>query len=465
MMEKYQPGDKITDRYQIIDLLDRGGTGIIYLAEDLSSKTKVAIKVVSLKQIDRWKTLELFEREAKTLAFLNHDAIPKYIDYFHLEDSNNLDFYLVQEWIVGKSLAALVENGWRIKEQRVKKIAVQILNILDYLHKLNPPVIHRDIKPQNIIIDEKLKVYLVDFGAVQNIYRNANSLGATCVGTYGYMPPEQFRGKAFFSSDLYSLGATILFLLTHRSPADLPHKRMKIDFRNRVSVSDEFANWLEKMLEPALEDRFNSAAAALNSLNYKSLNDRARSQPKSSVVIERNKPFNSKILLRRTEDTLKIKLPPSGLNLTNIGAVASSLLIIFLVLSLDLKLLTGTSTIYFTGLIGFTTFLAIHLAAIAAILFTLWQIFGYIIIKIEPEVFWITWKLFKLQNRRCGNTANLHQVERITQRNEQDKTINYCALWHGTKKYTFGRDLTSIEQSWLVNEILDFLSDIIDLMY
>jgi ankyrin repeat protein len=131
---------------------------------------------------------------------------------------------------------------------------------------LTPPVFHRDIKPQNLIGGKDGKVYLVDFGAVQNTYRSTFSYGSTVVGTFGYMAPEQFQGQALPATDLYGLGATLLFLLTHRSPADLPTDRLKISFRKRVHISEQFADWLEKMLEPDAEDRFVSAASALAAL-------------------------------------------------------------------------------------------------------------------------------------------------------------------------------------------------------
>ncbi len=164
------------------------------------------------------------------------------------------------------SLDGGVKKGWHPTEIQVKNVAIQILNILRYLHQLNPPIIHRDIKPQNIILQPNGKIFLVDFGAVKDIYHNTMSMSGTFVGTVGYMPPEQLRGKAYCASDLYSLGGTLLYLLTHRSPDELPQKRMKIDFRSCVEISPEFADWLEVILEPMWEDRFQSATAALNVL-------------------------------------------------------------------------------------------------------------------------------------------------------------------------------------------------------
>ncbi|AKG19986.1 protein kinase domain-containing protein [Calothrix sp. 336/3] len=265
----HQPEDIIAQRYRIIQILGEGGSGTTYLAEDTDKHQLVALKALSLHRLNDWKLMELFEREAKILSQLDHQAIPSYLGYFHTETTLEHCFYIVQAQAPGKSLAASIADGWRTTEDEVRYIAEQILEILVYLHSLNPVVIHRDIKPQNIIRRDDGKVYLVDFGAVQNTYYNTFMRGSTVVGTYGYMAPEQFRGQAVPATDLYGLGATILFLLTHRSPADLPMERLKIDFRHHVQISDEFADWLEKMLEPDMEERFSSAVEALAALSGK----------------------------------------------------------------------------------------------------------------------------------------------------------------------------------------------------
>ncbi|MEM8807348.1 MAG: serine/threonine-protein kinase, partial [Cyanobacteria bacterium P01_G01_bin.38] len=181
---------------------------------------------------------------AQVLASLNHPSIPKYIDYFQIETADNCFFYIVQEVAEGKSLAELVAAGERFSEAEARRVAIEILKVLQYLHGLNPPIIHRDIKPQNIIRHEDGRIFLVDFGAVQMVYRNTMAFGSTVVGTYGYMAPEQFRGQAYPATDLYGLGATLLNLLTHQNPGDLPQHRLHYDFRAYVTVSDEFADWL-----------------------------------------------------------------------------------------------------------------------------------------------------------------------------------------------------------------------------
>jgi ankyrin repeat protein len=274
----YQPGEIVAQRYRIVTPLGEGGSSITYCAEQLETGERVVLKVLSLRNQADWKRIELFEREAQVLAKLTHPGIPRYVEYFYLDTETDRTFYIAQQLAQGQTLAQLVETGWHGTEDEIKQIAVQILNILVYLHQLKPPVVHRDIKPQNIILkrdgsagdpnssNPQMQVSLVDFGAVQQTYHSTLARGSTIVGTFGYMAPEQFRGQAVPATDLYGLGATILFLLTHRSPSDLPVKGLKIDFRKQVKISPQFANWLEKMLEPDVDLRFSSASEALKVL-------------------------------------------------------------------------------------------------------------------------------------------------------------------------------------------------------
>jgi serine/threonine protein kinase len=243
--------------------------------------------------------LELFEREARVLATLAHPGIPQYLDYFDLDTPDDRRFYLVQELVEGESLLAKREQGWQPSEDEVKAIARQTLDILIYLHGLNPAVIHRDIKPENLIQAPNGRIVLVDFGAVQEAYRATISRSGTFVGTLGYMPPEQFRCQTVTASDLYSLGATLVYLLSGKSPADLPQVRMKLDFRSAIEVSPNFAHWLETSLEPALEDRFPSAVVAQEALQQNlpfTLNPgQALPQPADSQIILSKSPQNTTV--------------------------------------------------------------------------------------------------------------------------------------------------------------------------
>ncbi len=267
--------DSLEQHYRQLHKLGKGGMGTTYAAEDVNTGKKVALKVISLQNKTDAKSLELLEREVSILKQLNHPNIPKYIDYFQLEDDNKL--YLVQELVPGKDLNQQVKEGLRLTEKEVKNIAVQVLSILDYLHNFEPRIIHRDIKPHNLILSDDGQIFLVDFGAVHNAYYNTMIGGTVGIGTIGYMSPEQQIGKPVPASDLYSLGRTLLYLLTRRPPDHLlPHKEtVNLEvIGDYIQLSDEFLGWLEKILEPDVDERFYSAKEALKGLkNPKLVNE------------------------------------------------------------------------------------------------------------------------------------------------------------------------------------------------
>lgn len=253
-------------RYQLKQKLGQNASRQTWLAVDLATQPHqlVIVKLLAFGDEVQWDDLKLFEREAQVLKHLNHPQIPNYRDYFCINDKL-LWFGLVQQYIPGSSLKELLHQGKRFTEQQVRQISVELLNILVYLHELNPPVLHRDIKPSNLILGEDDQVYLVDFGAVQH---KAAKEGATftVVGTYGYAPMEQFGGRAVPASDLYALGATLIHLLTGTVPADLPQRNLQIQFAERVSSSSTMVCWLQHLSEPALERRFSTARLALAAL-------------------------------------------------------------------------------------------------------------------------------------------------------------------------------------------------------
>lgn len=184
------------ERYQVDTLLGHGGIGDTFKALDRQTGQWVALKAVSLTAAENWKTIELLEREAEVLQQLKHPGIPAYIDAFYCDDEQDRTYYIVQQLAPGQSLQALVDSGWRATEADVVKIATQLLDILVYLHQHEPPIIHRDIKPQNVIYDaQQDHISLVDFGSVQNTYYSTLGHASTIAGTFGYMAPEQFQGS------------------------------------------------------------------------------------------------------------------------------------------------------------------------------------------------------------------------------------------------------------------------------
>lgn len=261
---KVKPGTVINNRYKILNKHNFGAMGKTYIAEDLQSARHVIIKLMIFTEMEDWKTFELFEREVKTLKNLNHSNIPKYIDNFEIHEDEDVYYFLVQDLIEGQNLYELIESGRRFSYEEVLSIFKSMLEILNYLHRLNPALIHRDIQPKNIILNPNNEIFLVDFGSVGQIAKNTMAAGNTFVGTIGYFPPEQMMGKVFPSSDLYSLAMCMVFLLTGKNPADLPMKSGKVDFESRVEVHSYFIEIINKMTDFNPDTRFRTTAEVLD---------------------------------------------------------------------------------------------------------------------------------------------------------------------------------------------------------
>ena len=247
--------------YQIEKELGQGGFATSWLARDTRNQQLCVLKKINLAQMDTWKSLELFERECKTLKHLKHPGIPHFIDAWSHEGNNEQapEAVLVQEYIPGKNLEQWLEDGRRFSEAEALELALQMCEILSYLHGFSPPVIHRDIKPGNVILDDKQRLFLIDFGAVKQTL-SSQSQSVTLIGTFGYMPLEQMEGRSLPASDLYSLGATLVFLLSGRTPAELERKNLKLDFRPHTLLSNKFNQILDTLLEPDLSKRYSNVA-------------------------------------------------------------------------------------------------------------------------------------------------------------------------------------------------------------
>ena len=199
--------------------------------------------------------MELFEREAKILQQLHHPRIPAYIDYFSVETSSETKFVLIQDFVEGKTLQQRVKEGWRGTEAEILDVFMQLLEICTYLHTHQPQVIHRDINPKNIILSPTDEVYLVDFGTGREIIRTTVYGGSTIVGTFGYIPFEQFSGQASPASDYYALGGTLLYMLTHCHPSDFPAEGLKLTLPSSLQTSPNIHRLLERLLEPDVKKR------------------------------------------------------------------------------------------------------------------------------------------------------------------------------------------------------------------
>lgn len=260
-------GTRIADRYAIVEVLGQGSFGRTYLARDeREGERLVAIKQLHAQGSDLFKRYELFEREAAVLGALRHQGIPAIYDHLRVEREGGEDAYLVMEYIEGASLAALIERRHHFDAVQLTDLLLGLLDILDYLHARVPPVLHRDIKPANVIVRPSGAPALVDFGAVRNVFKAADEGGSTIVGTFGYMPFEQYMGQAGPASDLYAVGATFLHLVTGRPPTDFAGPDGAVRVPEGLPGGDALRGVLVRLLAPAASERVPSARAAREAL-------------------------------------------------------------------------------------------------------------------------------------------------------------------------------------------------------
>ena len=254
--------------YQIKRCLgqNRLGGRFTYLVTNIETQQPVVIKQFQFAQSGAsWGEYDAYESEIKMLEQLKSPSIPRYLDSFETPTG----FCLVQEYKKAPSLA----QPRHFTPLEIKQIAIAVLEILVYLQRQRPTVIHRDIKPENILVDRsqrQIKAYLIDFGFAR---RGSQDLAASSVvkGTLGFMPPEQlFNRQLTKASDLYSLGVTLICLLTKTKSIEIGNliaQDYRIKFKHLVpKLSCQFIDWLSKMTAPSLKERYPNAVAALKAL-------------------------------------------------------------------------------------------------------------------------------------------------------------------------------------------------------
>ena len=264
-----QAGVTLAKRYLIQEVVGLGGMGSVYRARDMhfpSVNKLVAVKEMINSAPDplvRETIVQNFEREANLLATLHHSSIPKIYDYFSLESRS----YLVLEFVHGKDMEAVINdtNGF-LPEDQILTWAIDLCDVLDYLHQHKPdPIIFRDMKPSNVMINSSGEIILVDFGIAKAFQ---SGIKGTMIGTEGYSPPEQYRGEATQAADIYSLGATLHHALTRRDPrleppfsfAERPVRRIN------PAISAEMEVIVNRALEYDPSDRFKSTAEMRDAL-------------------------------------------------------------------------------------------------------------------------------------------------------------------------------------------------------
>ncbi len=251
--------------YQLMRELghNRAGGRVTYLATEINSQRSVVLKQFQFAATSAsWSDYQLYEQEISVLRSLDHPNIPRYLDSFQTATG----FCMVQEYKDAPSLAQKCQ--W--KPRQVKQIALSVLEILHYLQTRIPPIIHRDLKPDNILVDDRMTVSLVDFGFAR---LGGGEVAASSVvkGTLGFMPPEQlFNRQLTVASDLYSLGATLICLLTNTPATEIScliDDLGRVRFRQRLPrIHPDWLDWLEKMVDPNVQNRYATAENALNAL-------------------------------------------------------------------------------------------------------------------------------------------------------------------------------------------------------
>lgn len=261
-------GKVLNSRYEIVRRIGGGGMGAVYLAKDRNlGEAARAVKEMIEAHIDdaqHEKAIADFKRESLLLTELEHPSIPTVYDYFY--DENSERFYLVMKFIPGNDLSSRLRNapGGRIDEPTVTEWGIQVADVLHYLHTRPQPIIYRDLKPANLMIDSNsTRVMLIDFGIARWV--NKKEKGVTAVGTMGYAPPELFSGQGDARVDIYSLGATMFHLLTGSDPQDNP--LLIFDFTKNPrprqinpALSSEMERILTRAVEYKPEHRFQSGA-------------------------------------------------------------------------------------------------------------------------------------------------------------------------------------------------------------
>ena len=483
----------------IRELLGRGSFGTTYACDRPEIGEEVALKVLTLREMRDWKALQLFEREAKTLKGLSHPAIPEYVDHFEVDSDEDVKFCLVQRIAPGKSLQTLVDGGWRPTEGEIFSIATQLLQVLEYLASLRPPVIHRDVKPGNLLFNKATgKLSLVDFGATAEAAMTAAvseekgfAMGSTMIGTFGYAAPEQLMGGVTCVSDLYSAGAVLLFLLSGRAPSTMPSSRLKINFRGVVRIEDKrLERIVTRLLEPSPEDRYQNATQALEvltgdgkvvGLDMDTSNpDTSNTSTSTSLPIvpgvlaefggfeinkparpttRTRKPSGTRVVVERVGSTkLLLVIPPAGITA---GSAA-----------------TGGFAVAWNSFVAFWTVSA--LAAGGGLLMAAFSIpFWFAGKQVASAAFAEIFEATRLEidaasasysltvtatglvsNERVGELLDVNgaviEVNSVTNRNPD----YFLKLEIGATPVTFGRGLQEVELEYVAGEINDFLGSV-----
>lgn len=253
-------------RYRLLSVIGQGAFGTTWRGERASDDHPVCLKELLYQRLASFEPEEQFRREASVLRQLDLPGVPAYVDDFTITTGRAVSLFLVQELVEGETLAEELDHK-RYREDEVLDVLHALLEILDDLHSLSPPVVHRDIKPTNVMRRKDGSLVLIDFGAVKDVLNKTRRGGPSVAGTIGFMAPEQLTGHAEPATDLFGAGALAVALLSRRDPADMLDDDGRLDWLRHVSVSPKVEGFLRSLLAPRTDDRPASARAALEALD------------------------------------------------------------------------------------------------------------------------------------------------------------------------------------------------------
>ena len=245
-------------KYEIVKKIGHGSTSTVYLSKNTVIDYLCAIKIISKNSYSYSQSIN----EAKILKQLSHPSLPRIIDIF--EDTEK--YYIVMDYIEGMCLTDIIKQRKHINEDTAKKWLIQIGEVISYLHGIKPePLIYRDLKPSNIIIDNNDNVRIIDFGAVRE-YKESSDDDTLYIGTRGFSAPEQFEyGQTNKKTDIYNFGMTAFTMLTGVYPNSISHKRINFELKSR-GISNELIKVIKKCIEDKPENRYETMPICLEAI-------------------------------------------------------------------------------------------------------------------------------------------------------------------------------------------------------
>lgn len=275
----------IDDKYEILKMIGQGGMSKVYLAMDRRLNKQWAIKEVTKNDRDRNNVhvVQSAMAEANMLKRLDHPSLPRIVDI--IEDSQKI--YVVMDYVEGESLDKVLNLYGAQSQEQVIDWAKQLCGVLNYLHSSNPPIIYRDMKPANVVLQPSGNIKLLDFGIARE-YKDQKIEDTVSLGTKGYAAPEQFGGKGQTDvrTDIYCLGVTLYHLVTGRNPCEPPYELYPIRQWN-PNLSGGFERIIQKCTQLNPVDRYQSCAELIYALErYETFDDAYRDRQKKKIFVQ-----------------------------------------------------------------------------------------------------------------------------------------------------------------------------------